>query len=120
MYLVLRSSSCSGASCFSSPEDHLLLRRSPKCRWNLSYTVLRTFSCAFLTTASMKSAAWCSLIPSAKTVTQSANHGLALEARETRPEHELCGRDELRRIRAQQEEGSDAELLEERVALRVS
>jgi len=58
--------------------------------------------------------------PKRKAVAQSANRGLALEARETRPEHELRGRDELRRMRAQREKGSDAELLEERVALRVS
>ena len=58
--------------------------------------------------------------PKREAVAQSANRGLALEARKTRPEHELRGRDELRRMRAQREEGSDTELLEERVALGVS
>lgn len=55
--------------------------------------------------------------PGREAFAQSANRGLALEAGELRPEHELHGRDELRRVWAQREEGGDAELLEERVTL---
>jgi hypothetical protein len=58
--------------------------------------------------------------PECEAVAQSAHRGLALEAREARPEHELHGRDELGRVRAQGEECGDAELLEEGVALRGS
>jgi len=58
--------------------------------------------------------------PKREAVAQSANRGLALEAREARPEHELSRRYELRRMWAQREEAGHAELLEERVALRVS
>lgn len=58
--------------------------------------------------------------PKREAVAQSANRAVALEAGEARPEHELHGRDELRRVRAQREEGGDAELLEECVALRVA
>jgi hypothetical protein len=58
--------------------------------------------------------------PEREAVAQSAHRGFALKAGEARPEHELHGRDELGRVRAQREEGGDAELLEERVALRGS
>lgn len=58
--------------------------------------------------------------PRCEAIAQSADCGLALEAREARSEHELCSRYELWRMWAQREEGGHAELLEERVALRVS
>jgi len=48
---------------------------------------------------------------------QATDRALALEAGEASAEHELHGCDELRRVRAKREEGGDAELLEERVAL---
>jgi hypothetical protein len=46
--------------------------------------------------------------PEREAVAQSADRALTLEAGEARPEHELDGRDELRRVWAQCEEGSDA------------
>ena len=58
--------------------------------------------------------------PEREAVTQSANRAIALEAGEARAQHKLHGCDELRCVRAQSEEGCDAELLEERVALRVA
>jgi hypothetical protein len=58
--------------------------------------------------------------PEREALAQSANRAIALEAGEARPEHELHGRDELGRMWTQREECGDAELLEERVALRVS
>lgn len=58
--------------------------------------------------------------PEREAIPQSANRAVALEAGETRSQHELHGRDELRCVGAQGEEGRDAELLEERVALRVA
>lgn len=48
---------------------------------------------------------------------QPTDRSLTLEAGESSAEHELHGSDELWRVRAQREEGGDAELLEERVAL---
>ena len=51
---------------------------------------------------------------------QPTNRSLTLEAGEASAEHELHGGDELRRVRAKREEGGDAELLEERVALGVA
>jgi len=53
-------------------------------------------------------------------VAQPTDRALALEGRKACAEHELHGRDELWRVWAKREEGGDAELLEERVALRVA
>jgi hypothetical protein len=55
--------------------------------------------------------------PEREAVAQSANRGFALEAGEARVQHELYGRDELGSVWTQSEEGGDAELLEEGVAL---
>ena len=51
---------------------------------------------------------------------QAPDRPLAFEAGEAGAEHELHGRDELWRVRAEREEGGDAELLEERVALGIA
>ena len=48
---------------------------------------------------------------------QTPDRALAFETGKARSEHELHGRNELRGVRAEREEGGDAELLEERVAL---